>query len=56
MANEKHIKIIMAGADAISTWRDSNPGIPFDLQDANLKRVDLKGKMGSSLRLTLAQN
>lgn len=41
MANDIHVKIILAGSDKIRSWRETNPGIHFDLQDANLKRADL---------------
>lgn len=41
MANEIHIKLILAGSDAISSWRNKNPAIYFDLEDATLRRVDL---------------
>lgn len=41
MAQDEHAKIVRRGAEALQEWRQQNPGVRLDLQDAMLRRADL---------------
>ena len=41
MANPIHVAIVKQGIDAIQDWRGKNPGVVFDLVDADLHRISL---------------
>jgi hypothetical protein len=42
MANPKHIKVVLQGAEAIAEWRTRNPGVVLDLSGATLRRAQLE--------------
>ena len=41
MANPIHVAVVKQGIDAIQDWRGKNPGVVFDLVDADLHRISL---------------
>ena len=43
MANEEHLKILKQGVKKWNEWREENPDIKPDLQEANLSTLDLRG-------------
>ncbi len=52
MANDEHVEVVLAGADAIEEWRAANPDGRFNLRDANLRGAKLNGAKlsGADLR------
>ncbi|MFC1961040.1 pentapeptide repeat-containing protein [Chloroflexota bacterium] len=43
MANEEHLAILRQGVDEWNKWRDENPDVIPDLNEANLSRANLSG-------------
>ncbi len=43
MANPEHVEIVKRGADAIQEWREQNPGVPLNLNEAELRKTNLIG-------------
>jgi uncharacterized protein YjbI with pentapeptide repeats len=41
MANPEHVAVVRKGKDAIAGWRRANPGVHFDLREADLMALDL---------------
>jgi hypothetical protein len=54
MANDEHVEIAKRGAEAIAKWRMEHPEMRLDLQDADLKEVNLRGRIFSQ-RSSLAR-
>jgi len=43
MANPEHVEIVKRGADAIQEWREQNPDVPLNLNEAELRKTNLIG-------------
>jgi uncharacterized protein YjbI with pentapeptide repeats len=43
MANPEHVEVVKQGAEAIRRWRTENPGVTFQLDEANLEQYNLDG-------------
>jgi len=41
MANEDHVRIVLAGTESIGKWKDENPNDILDLRNASLRRAEL---------------
>ena len=54
MANPQHVKVVLAGTDAIAEWRIANPGTILRLEDADLSNLDLSGADLNAARLRRA--
>ena len=63
MANQEHLDKLKEGVEAWNQWREENPGLEPDLQNANLRRAQLHGVVlnqaqlqGAKLRGAQLQN
>ncbi len=50
MANAEHLALVRSGVEAINRFAQEHPDVPLDLQDADLKGLDLR-----DARLNVAQ-
>ncbi len=43
MGNREHLKLLTQGAEVWNDWREKNPGVIPDLEEADLGRASLAG-------------
>jgi len=56
MASEEHLKILMHGVERWNQWREKNPEIEPDLDEANLWMADLSEAKLSEADLLVGNN
>tara|TARA_R110000868_G_scaffold149654_1_gene372217 strand:- start:104881 stop:106005 length:1125 start_codon:yes stop_codon:yes gene_type:complete len=55
VANPEHVDIVKQGAEVLNNWREDNPDIALDLQEALLVDTDLSGTDLSYSKMTRAK-